>query len=202
MWLGQAHALVMKWRAADAMMLRVSSDMLGSFASTRAGHVGEILGTLHRAVADLELGLPTATQQTFGPSAIYDFFKALNAVVSSAQKSLLIVDPYMDEDIFDHYLSAMKPSVHVRLLMRESAAKLKPAYERFALQHATKVDARKSKALHDRVVAVDGSECWVVGQSIKDAAASKPTYLAPLSPDVATLKIADYETIWNAASAI
>jgi hypothetical protein len=42
----------------------------------------------------------------------------------------------------------------------------------------------------------------VLGQSIKDAAKTKPTYLAPLASDAAQLKKADYEQIWSAASPI
>ena len=201
-WLGQAHALVSRWRPSEASAFRRSCDFLGGFASTRSGHVAEVLGTLHRAVADLELSIPISTQQAFGPGAMYEFFKALNAVVSSAQKSLYIVDPYIDDGIFDAYLSSIQIRASVRLLVRDYSAKVKPAAERFVAQYGTAFEVRKSKALHDRVVFVDDSECWVLGHSIKDAAALKATYLAPLSPDVSALKLSDYEKIWLAASAI
>ena len=49
---------------------------------------------------------------------------------------------------------------------------------------------------------VDGAQCWVLGASTKDAATKKPTYLAPLSADVAAQTIQIYEVIWNAATAI
>lgn len=201
-WLGQAHALVSRWRPLEATTFKMSCDFLGSFASTRSGHVAEVLGTLHRAIADLELSIPVSPQQAFGPGALYEFFKALNAVVSSAQRSLFIVDPYLDDSVFDAYLSALQGRPAVRLLIRDFSAKVKPAAERFVAQYGTSLEVRKNKALHDRVVFVDGSECWVLGHSIKDAAASKPTYLAPLPPDVAALKLADYEHIWLSATAI
>jgi hypothetical protein len=51
-------------------------------------------------------------------------------------------------------------------------------------------------------VFVDGSDCWVLGQSIKDAAKSMPAYLAPLSPDVALDKFEFYEIIWKEATPI
>lgn len=201
-WLGQAHALVTRWKALEASRFRLSCDFLGGFAASRSGHVAEVLGTLHRAVADLELSIPSTTQQAFGPGAMYEFFKALNAVVSSAQKSLYIIDPYMDDGIFDAYLSSVQSGTSVRLLVRDFSAKVKPAAEKFIAQYRTPLEVRKSKALHDRVVFVDSSECWILGHSIKDAAALKPTYLAPLPPDVSTLKLADYENIWLSANAI
>ena len=62
--------------------------------------------------------------------------------------------------------------------------------------------AKRSPAIHDRVIIIDDTACWVLGQSIKDAAKNKPTYIAPLPSDVVTLKEAHYEKIWNAATAI
>ena len=201
-WLGQAYALVARWQPSEALSFKMACDFLGGFESTRNGNVAKILGTLHRAVADLELTLPVDSRQAFGPGALYEFFKALNALVASAQRSLYIVDAYMDDSIFDTYLSSLPRSVTVRLLVRDFAANVKLAAEKYVAQYGTALEAKKSKSLHDRVIFVDGSECWVLGQSIKDATASKPTYLAPLSPDVASLKLADYENIWSAATAI
>lgn len=86
--------------------------------------------------------------------------------------------------------------VSVRLLVREYAAALKPALEKFVAQNKMNVEIRHSKSIHDRVVFLDNVSCWVLGQSIKDAAKSKPTYLAPLSFDAAQLKKADYDQIW------
>jgi hypothetical protein len=133
---------------------------------------------------------------------MYDFFKALNQVISSAKTSLFVIDPFMDDGIFDAYLSSVTSGIRVRLLLREYSAKVKPASINFATQHHVSIEIKKSTSLHDRVVFVDNSECWVLGHSIKDAARSKPTYLAPLSPDVSTLKLADYEDIWAAAATV
>lgn len=200
-WLGQAHALVTQWQPKEAYSFKSCCDFLG-FEAARNHHVAEILGTLHRAVADLELKLPASTQQSFGPGATYDFFKALNEVVNSAQKSLFIIDPFLDAKIFDSYLSSLQKSVKVRLLIREYAANVKPAAEKFIKQYEVVLETRKHAALHDRVIFIDDSVCWVLGQSIKDAAASKPTYFAPLSADIAMLKLADYEKVWSEATEI
>jgi hypothetical protein len=201
-WLGQAHALVSRWNPHEARMFKLASDFLGGPSFLRDTHVAEVLGTLHRAVADLELLVPDESQTAFGPGAMYDFFKALNQVIGSAKSSLFIVDPYMDDGIFDAYLSSVASGIQIRLLLRDFSAKVKPAATHFKTQQQVSIEARKSGDLHDRVVFVDNSECWVLGHSIKDAAKSKPTYLAPLSPDVSALKLALYEKIWSAATAI
>lgn len=173
-WLAQAHALVAQWNPLEAISVKTASDFLSSQV-LRDSNLAQIFGGLHRAVAALELNLPPQAEQVFGPGAVYDFFKALNSLIASVSSSLLIADPFMDPEIFDVYLSAAR---------------------------GNPVEARASKAFHDRVVFADGSDCWVVGQSIKDAAKSMPSYLAPLSQDVAMDKLGFYEAIWNEATPI
>ena len=169
---------------------------------TRDHSLATVFGILNRAIADLELQLPATPAQAFGPGAVYDFFKALNLVISSAQSSLLIVDPYMDDTIFDAYLSDVPKTVAIRLLVEGYSAKVKSAAQRFTIQNGNSIEARRSLAFHDRVIFIDTGECWVLGMSIRKAAESKPTYLAPLSPDIATLKLSHYEQVWANATVI
>jgi hypothetical protein len=200
-WLAQAHALVAKWKPLEALSVKTASDFLSS-PVLRDSNLAQIFGGLHRAVADLELSLPPQAGQAFGPGAVYDFFKALNGLIASASSSLLIADPFMDPEIFDAYLSAAPAGIRIRLLTKKGADGLKPAIEKFSSQRGAAVEARRSHAFHDRIVFVDGSDCWVLGQSIKDAAKAMPTYLAPLSPDIALDKFGFYESIWNEAAPI
>ena len=200
-WLAQAHALAAKWEPLEALSLKNSSDFL-STPILRDSNLAQIFGVLHRAVANLELNLPEQSTQFFGPGAVYDFFKALNELIASASVSLMIVDPYLDAEIFDCYLSSVPAGVRIRLLIKNGAVSLKPAIEKFSYQRGHVIEARRSRAFHDRSVFVDGSDCWVIGQSIKDAARSMPTYLAPLSQDIALEKFEFYETMWKEAEPI
>lgn len=200
-WLAQAHALASRWNSIEAISLKTAADFLSSPAM-REINIAQIFGTLHRAVADLELKLPANNGRSFSPGEVYDFFKELNALIASAASSLLIVDPFIDDTVFDAYLASVPNGVGVRLLTSKPAANLKPAIQRFKAQHGIAIEARKSDAFHDRVIFIDGSDCWVVGTSIKDAAKSKPAYLVPLSQDIAPTKRADYELIWDKAQPI
>ncbi|MGO9449850.1 MAG: hypothetical protein ACLQDV_02215, partial [Candidatus Binataceae bacterium] len=58
------------------------------------------------------------------------------------------------------------------------------------------LDFRTSASIHDRVLFVD-DRVWVSGQSIKDAANKKPTYIVELD-EPSMRKI--YEPIWTAGS--
>lgn len=197
-WLGKAHALVAQWDRNEAFSVR-SSTAYVPIDLMREANVAQILGILFRAIADLELQIPEQLDQAFGPGAVYDFLKALRDLMASARKSIFVVDPFLDEQIFDAYITSVSPQVIVRLLAHKYATALKPALAMFVVQTKMSVEIRISSAIHDRVVFLDDRTCWVLGQSIKDAAKLKPTYIAPLSIDVVQKKIIDYEQIWSTA---
>lgn len=200
-WLAQAYALVSRWDQFEAIPFKTASDFLIG-GLNRDINIAQIFGTIHRAIADLELKVPETKNQVFGPGAVYDFFKALSDLLSSAKTSLLIVDPYMDAQVFDTYLSKAPAGVAIRLLIGRASPDLKAAAEKFVAQYHANIEIRTSTELHDRVIFIDSDVCWVLGQSIKDAAVKKTTYLAPLSPDVAAIKQPLYESIWQQARAI
>lgn len=165
----------------------------------REGNLNQILGAIYRAIADLELSLPAEAQEDFGAGEVYDFFNALNKVVRSAEVSIFVIDPYLDESVFDHYLVSRNDEVKVRLLSGKGAERLVPAKEKYNAQHGEVLELRKSKAIHDRVIFVDNYVCWMLGQSVKDAAKAKPTYLVQSSPDTVAQKLGFYESIWGEA---
>ncbi|MGH8214870.1 MAG: hypothetical protein ACREPZ_04155 [Rhodanobacteraceae bacterium] len=200
-WLGQAHALVSRWDRTQAIMLQVAADAMAS-DFLRASNVATILGVLNRAIADLELRVPRDGQVTFAAGQVYDFFRELNKVIASAEASIFIVDPYLDSTVFDHYLTSRREKVAVRLLVHKNADGIASARNKYVQQHGSILEIRKCNKIHDRVIFIDGYVCWIVGQSLKDAAKAKPTYLVPLAPDVVATKLQDYETIWSAAEKI
>jgi len=200
-WLGKASVLISAWNHYEVIGFNSASEGL-ALDLMRDSNVARVMSKLHRAIADLEFQVPSLPAKAFGPGAVYDFAKAFRDLLQSARTTLFVIDPYLDEQVFDAYLSTTAPVVAVRLLARKHSQALKAAVTAFVSQHGRNVEARKSQMLHDRVVFVDGRSCWVLGTSINDAAAKKPTYLAPLPDDVTVLKLADYEAIWNAASSI
>ena len=94
-----------------------------------------------------------------------------------------------------------KPTSFSWWLFSKYAGNLKPALLKFNAQYGSQVEARESQSLHDRLIFIDGVECWVLGASIKDAA-KKATYLAPLEHSVSILKLGYYENTWSSGVAI
>jgi len=114
-WLGQGHALVNRWNRMEAIGFQSASDML-PMDLLRANNVAKILGIIHRAIADLEMQVPQKDQVAFAAGEVYDFFRELNKVIGTAEKSIFIIDPYLDHTVFDNYLNSRKAEVSVRLL--------------------------------------------------------------------------------------
>ncbi len=197
-WLAKVHALVRQRDHFAAISLQSASDFL-TLATMPDSNVAQILNTLHRAIAGLELEVGQLTGSAFGPGAVYDFMRALRDLLQSATKDVLVVDPYMNADVFDVYVSAVSTSASVRLLLKNRESSFLPALATYSAQHPGAVEARASQRIHDRVVLIDHRSCWVLGQSIKDAAKKTPTYLAPLSDDVSILKREDYNAVWESA---
>lgn len=200
-WLARAHALVMLWDKSEAISFKNVCDWAAGNLN-RPMNLAAVNGTLHRAIASLEESVPVSADQVFGPGAVYDFFRALTSIISSAENSLFMIDPYMDEQVFDAYISSLSKPCSVRMLVNRYVSSVRVAADRYKAQHGHAIEVRKSSAIHDRLIFVDSAECWVLGASIKDAATSKPTYLAPLSQDVVSAKATFYEKIWDEAQAI
>lgn len=200
-WLGQAKAVMHEWDAIQSIPFKTAVDGLLRNID-RHGNYATVVAFFHDVIARLENSLPHNNGQAFGPGAVYDFFRALNDLVSTAKFEIFVVDPYLDAEMFDGYLHALAPHVSVRLLAAKYLDNVRVAAEKHRTQFGSIIEARRSNDIHDRVLFVDANQCWVLGASIKDAALKKPTYLAPLAPDVSAEKRRHYEAIWAAGTPI
>jgi hypothetical protein len=200
-WLGKANALMNEWNEIQSIPFKAAVNSLIRNTDRRA-NFGIIVTSIHDVIARIENALPQSSGQAFGPGAAYDFFRALNDLVASANSQVFIVDPYLDAEIFDGYLNGLKRGIAIRLLTHKYVDNVRVAAEKYRAQFGSNVEVRKSNDIHDRVIFVDDDQCWVVGASIKDAALKKPTYLAPISADVVAQKRSQYEVIWAASAPI
>jgi hypothetical protein len=87
--------------------------------------------------------------------------------------------------------------VSIRVMTNQVNDALRLVAEKFAKRGNFQL--KSSKDVHDRVVFAD-SRCWVIGQSIKDAARRKPTYVVEHSGAVAMRGI--YQPIWTSAAVV
>lgn len=200
-WLGQANALMHEWDEIKSLPFKTAVSCLLQNIN-RPANFGTVIAFFHDVIARVENSLPEEAGQAFGPGAAYNFFRALYDLVSTVKVQLWVVAPYLDAEIFDGYMQALQPGVSARLLTAKYLSNVKVAAEKYQAQFGSAVEARSSNDIHDRVIFVDNNQCWVLGASIKDAALKKPTYLAPVSSDVAVEKRKLYEAIWAAGTPI
>jgi hypothetical protein len=147
----------------------------------------------------LKLDLPQPeVQGVFEPGQEYEFYRAVKTILGLATKEIFIIDPYLSTDIFDAYAGAIPRSVSFRLLT--VSANLPPAVLSLAHRYATggNFQLRDSNVIHDRVLFAD-NRVWLCGQSLKDAAKKKPTYIVEHDE---TLMRAIYEALWAKAAAV
>ena len=204
-WLGRAAALVEDiGDLADIATLKVAANHLGSSSSTQ-----QIIAVIHRALARAELLAPISAQGAFiAAGTPFDAFAAVAKILGTVQRGVLIVDPYMDEKALTDFVSVVPEGCAVRLLADQQSHKpsLKPAVARWASQYGAKrpLEARlaTAKSLHDRLIVVDGKEAWTLTQSFNALAARSPASIGRADIETAKLKIAAYETMWQAASSI
>ena len=200
-WIGQTLALIRHVSPNDAYRFDLAAGMVGIDIHKEHNYT-EMRSTLEMVIATLELQNPEETQKVYGPGAQYDFYRDLKRIIEGATKSVFIVDPYINTELFDLYVEKIKNGTNVRLLTSNFDSATEAIIKKYQAKPSIYFQAKRSSEIHDRVIIIDGTACWVLGQSIKDAAKKKPTYIAPLPSDVVTLKEAHYEKIWNAATTI
>jgi hypothetical protein len=131
----------------------------------------------------------------FTKGSRYDFHIEIKKIITKAKKEVMIVDSYIDEDIFDLYMEKLPKNItNIKILTNPNTPKgnFYKVAPKFKSQKPS-FEVRESTDCHDRILFVD-SDAWVFGQSIKSAG-NKPTYLIKIQKSAEFRKI--FDTIWN-----
>ncbi len=155
---------------------------------------------LHSLIETLKLQLPEEEiQGVYNPGDEYGFYRDLSSLVEAATNEILIVDAYLDEEVFNLYVSKVSAATTVRILSNNIGTNVETVAGKYAKSQQLKL--RSSRNIHDRMVFLD-HRGWVIGQSIKDAAQEKPTYLIELNEPVLTASRDAHNKIWKQARSI
>lgn len=107
--------------------------------------------------------------KVFGKGTEYDSYKAIAQVLRSGSLKLFVADNYVDESLLE-LLSGVARGVSIRILTWRTRSDFNLALQKFRKQYNLTVEVRKhSGDIHDRAVIVDGTRCFLLGASIKDA---------------------------------
>lgn len=152
---------------------------------------------LRSLIAELQIFMPeTEVEGAYEPGDEYLFYRDLKNILRLAANEIFVVDNFLDSQLFDVYFEELSPGISVRVLTDQVRGGLLAVAEKYATRGD--FELRTSRDVHDRVVFAD-DRCWVIGQSIKDAAKKKPTYIVEHgSPTMKPI----YENIWSSAGSI
>jgi hypothetical protein len=163
-----------------------------------------ILAIAHQALAKAELHAPAELQGAFiAAGHAFDAFAAVGKALGTATADVFIVDPYAEAKLLTGYAVLAPETVSVRVLTEATYSKaLKPAAEHWRQQMKQPLEVRLGapRTLHDRLILIDGTTAFVLGQSFKDLATRAHTSLVRMPPDAGKLKIEAYELMWTSAT--
>ena len=140
-----------------------------------------------------------SSQHAYSPGFQYDLFRDIRDLLQKARRSVFVVEPYPNEDVFDLYVAAVASTVSVRLLTKNTTPSFRKVFQRYRKKPGVRIEAKTSTLIHDRVIIIDETDVWALGQSLKDAATTKPTYLVRVNLKVI---MDQYEMIWQSAAAL
>jgi hypothetical protein len=205
-WLGRAAALVAQvvgHMSADYIFLTGATDHLEGLLRAKNAH--KITTIVHRALALAESNAPAGARGAFiGVASPFDVLQSVSKVLTAAKDDVVIVDAYMGINILTDFALTVPEGVRIRLLTDSYSTKretLQPAAERWTRQYESsrpiKIRFTAPRALHDRLIVIDGADVWSLTQSLKDFAVRSPASILRVDPETAAAKINWYGKLWE-----
>ena len=103
----------------------------------------------------------------FVDGQIYDAFELIERLIKSAQKSILLIDNYVDESVLT-MMSERKAGVHIDIYTKEISKTLQLAEKHFNAQYGD-LSLHTTLTCHDRFLIIDDTIMYLIGASLKDA---------------------------------
>lgn len=209
-WLGRACVLIEEaGNTVDAISFRTTAQSLSSneYLPGHEASVQRMTAILYQALARAEMNAPTSAQNGFIPTG--EPFTALSAVArvfAQANESIFIVDPYADASLLEQYALQAREGLSIRILTDSHSVKpgLVPAKQQWVAQFGAtrplEIRLAPARTLHDRLIILDDTSAWNIGQSFNALAARSPTALVRSDNETAALKIAAYAQHWEGSA--
>ena len=202
-WIAEVGALINKTSSSTKIKFDTSKSILGQYWDYGIDQIqGVILDVIEELKLELELSGRADVGSAYAPGEIYRFFTDLKSIVNGAESEIFIIDPYFDGEAFNNYLADVKSNLNVRIFANKHAKEVKVYIDKHQAQYESNIEIKKSKKLHDRLIIIDRTDCWITGGSVNHAGNKSPAYLIPVGSEIAKDKLKIYEDIWNASQEI
>ncbi|HQO08622.1 MAG TPA: ORF6N domain-containing protein [Clostridiales bacterium] len=121
---------------------------------------------VEKILGAMESGDLKPVQGIFFEGQIFDAYNFVSELFRGAEKSILIIDNYIDDSVLVH-LTKVKSGVSVRILTRYVTDQFKLDVKKFEAQYFP-VEVKVFPHSHDRFIIIDGRDVYHVGASLKD----------------------------------
>jgi len=105
-------------------------------------------------------------QGIFFEGQVFDAYNFVSDLFRKAEKSIVIVDNYIDDTVLVH-LTKIKKGVQVKIVTKSISDQFKLDIKKFEDQYFT-IEVNVSKDIHDRFIIIDGEVLYHLGASLKD----------------------------------
>ncbi len=162
----------------------------------------QIVDDLDEKIQNLEIELETKkenfSERIYDKKSAFKFHLDIKEILEKAIKEIFIIEPFVDDHILEITLKDVAQNLKIDILTNSRNADKRKKFDKLANLFKNDIDGfevRETENLHDRGFFIDNLEGWVMGQSVKDAAKKKPTYLIQLQNPKKLKEI--YRKIWR-----
>jgi hypothetical protein len=190
-------------------MIRSTSDR---WAKTESGHVAPVGCTkiqewtviLRQTIVALDPAFQRGMQgmkkeYLFSPDEEYEARKTLHTIMKGARNSLVIVDPFLDEGVFD-YIGPLGPSVNIQMLTGRESKMFRERFKSRA-KHIN-VGVREFQGCDDAFLIIDVTEVWSLGASITDVGRKEFTVSKVTDLNERNNVLSGFQRLWLKGRAI
>lgn len=197
-WIAEVGALVSRISTEKKFNFNRAKALLNQFWDNAVEQIqGLALDVIEELKLELELSGRADIGSTYAPGEVYKFFADLKSIVNEAQSEIFLIDPYFDGEAFNNYLSDVDDEIRVRIFANKHAQEVKAYIDKHQAEFNSNIEIKKNKKLHDRLIIIDRTDCWITGGSVNHAGIKSPTYLIPVGTEIANDKLKIYDDIWN-----
>ena len=104
-------------------------------------------------------------QGIFYDGQIFDAYKFVAELIKGAEKSIVLIDNYVDETVLT--LFSKNQRVNVKIYTKNITKQLKLDLDKYNAQYKS-IEIRKFNQAHDRFLIIDNKEIYHFGASLKD----------------------------------
>ena len=150
---------------------RILKDYLlkGYAINNRMNRLEENVENIKNKVNEIDLQINThliPTQGLFFDGQVFDAYVLASKIIGLAQKSIVLIDNYVDESVLVH-LSKKHKNVAVTILTKNISKQLQLDVQKANAQYPT-ITAKQFNQSHDRFLIIDQTKIYHLGASLKD----------------------------------